>query len=221
MDVVLYNLSAGEPAVRAIAEGVSEHTTSNLSAGVTEDGIVHLLAAAVFGRDNQSRVYHLRFDPGKSEWLESEVLFERSDFTGSITPCLVAEGRTVDAFWLRESGRDTLASNGLYAYRIGESAAWRLTNATGDYTVLPNADGHGALLVGVAINPHEDGRILWFIRRGDVWKTAGEIDLGVKLYTLCTSGNEPFALWRDPSGTIHAALLAEGGLHLIDLKLPE
>jgi len=221
-NIAIYDVAGAKPMMLAVVESFSEHAENNLASAATSDGVVHLIATEVLvGRGNTSRVHHLRFDPRRREWIGDDVLFVRSEFTSTNTPRVVAAGTTVDAFWLPEGGQDQLKSDGLYAHRIGEPTTWRLTDRRGEYAILPNADGRGALLVGVAMNPSREGRVRWFLRRGGTWSSAGESDFGMKLYTLNTTGTEPFALWRDRSGSIRAAFLASGKLVIAELKLPE
>jgi hypothetical protein len=220
-NIVVYDLAGGGPVMLAMIERFSEHAENNLAAGITRDGIVQLLATEVLvSHGNSARVHLLQFDVGKRRWLSDRVLFERSEFTSTITPRVVTQGAMIDAFWLPEGGAEKRQSDGLYAFRVGEATIWRLTDSRGEYAVLPNADGHGAVLVGVAVHPSEDGKVRWFVRRGGKWTNVGETDLGVKLYTLTTTGTDPFALWRDLQGQIHAAFRSSDKLQIIDLKLP-
>lgn len=221
-NLVIYDLAGGRPVMLAMVERFSEHAENNLAAGVTKDGVLNFVATEVLvSHGNSSRVHLLRFDPSKRAWLGDQILFDRPEFTSTITPRVVTEGSTIDAFWSLHGGATKQKSDGLYAYRAGERAIWRLMETRGEYAVLPNADGRGAMLVGVAVNPSEDGKIRWFIRRGDEWKAAGETDLGVKLYTLTNTGTDPFALWRDTAGKVHAAFAGIDELRIIDLKLPQ
>jgi hypothetical protein len=222
-NLAIYDVSGGRPVMVGAIDSFSDHDSNNLASATTSDGIVHLIATEVLvGHGNSARVHYLRFDPRALKWLGDEVLAVRTDFTSTITPNLAASGSTLDAFWLPEGGSNTLPGDGLYAYRIGEKTVWRLTEARGEYAILPNADGHGAVLVGVAIHPSEDGKIQWFLRRGEGWFSAGQADLGTKLYTLTIDGTEPFALWRDPSsGTTHAAFSSPDGLQVAEVKLGE
>jgi len=220
-NLVIYDLAGGRPVMLATIERFSEHAENNLAAGVTNDGVVNLIATEVLvSQGNPSRVHFLQFDPRKQAWIGDRVLFERPEFTSTLTPRIVVQGAAVDAFWLPEGGARQLKSDGLYAHRIGEAKTWRLTGARAEYAVLPNADGHGALLVGVAVNPSADGKVRWFLRRGDTWTANGETDLGVTLYTLTNTGTDPFALWRDDAGNVHAAFESDEKLRIVDLKLP-
>lgn len=220
-NLTLYDMAGGTPIMLGIIEHFSEHAENNLASGSTRDGVIHMIATEVLvSQGNRARVHHLRFDPAKRQWLGDSIIFDRSQFTSMITPRLVTAENIVDAFWLPEGGSEKLSTDGLYARRIGEPSTWRLTDSRGEYSILPNADGHGSLLVGVAIHPSEDGKIRWFIRRGEHWKAAGETDLARTVYTLSIDGTEPFALWRDPGGGVHAAFVAETGLIVADLQIP-
>jgi hypothetical protein len=221
-DLDIYELRGPAPGRIATIKGFTDDGV-DLAAAVTPDGVVHLLATEARTSERaRSSVRYLQFDPATRTWSPEQTLWARDDFTSSLEPRFVTTEGTLDAFWLADAGSDTLPTDGLYATRIGEAVAWRLTTTRGEYAVLPNADGHGALLVGVAMAPSEDGRIRWFIRRGKSWASAGETDLGTTLYTLTSEGTEPFALWRDPStGSISAAFSARAGLLVCDVVLGE
>jgi hypothetical protein len=210
------------PVLIGAVSNFGDHQTNNLASAATEDGVVHLLGTEVsVEHNNSARVVYMQFDPHNHRWLDHRVLFVRTSFTSSINPRLVATLSGVDAFWLPEAGGSTLKDDGLYALHIGETTTWRLTSRRGEYAVLPDADGNGALLVGVAEKPNEDGRIRWFVRRKAIWYSAGETNLGKIVYTLIIDGTEPFALWRDEATqTIRAAFRSEKGLIVADITLP-
>jgi hypothetical protein len=219
--VAIYDVAAGKPRMLGMVESFSEHAENNLASGVTQDGILHMIATEVLvSKNNHSRVHHLRFDTTRGVWLDARILFTRSEFTSTNTPRLVVTGDTVDAFWLPEGGSSKMSTDGLYAYRVGDATTWRLHDARGEYAALPNADGRGALLIGVAANPDRDGKIRWFLRRNATWISAGETDLGDTVYSLTIDGTEPFGLWRDSAGGVHAAFLQSEKLLIVDLKLP-
>lgn len=220
-NLVVYDIAGGKPLMLAMIERFTEHAENNLASAATTDGVLHMIAAEVLvTEDNRSRVHHLRFDPVRRAWLESRVLFERSEFTSTLTPQIVASGNTVDAFWHADGGATRGETDGLYAHRAGETTVWRLHDADGEYALLPNADGRGALLAGVATTPSEGGTVRWFLRGGAGWRSAGETDFGRTLYTLTTIGTEPFSLWRDADGAVHAAFTGPDGLVIADLELP-
>ncbi len=221
-DLDIYELGGPVRGKIATIKGFTDDGV-DLAAAVTPDGVVHLLSTEARTSERaRSSVRYLQFDPATRTWSPERALWAREDYTSSLEPRLVATGRTLDAFWLAEAGNDTLPTDGLYTARIGEAVTWRLTTSRGEYAVLPDADGHGALLVGVAIAPSEDGRIRWFVRSGNSWASAGETNLGTTLYTLTSQGTEPFALWLDPStGIIRAAFRAMDSLLICDVVLNE
>lgn len=220
-DLAIFAIEPGGAKIIGSMPHFSDHQTNNLSAAATSDGIIHLLAAQVeVPHDNSARMHHLRFDPKTRKFVSDDVLFVRPNFTSTITPRLVRTGDTLDAFWLPDGGSEHYADDGLYALRIGAREAWHLTNKRAEFAVLPDADGNGALLAGAAENPNEDGRIRWFLRRDNVWTTAGETDLGTKLWTMKIDGTEPFALWRDETtGGMRAAFLSDGHVTVVDLAI--
>ena len=221
-NLVIYSVGGTQPTLVGLVERFSEHAENNLAAGVSEDGVLQLIAAEVLvSKGNQSRVFHLQYDPRQGRWLDKRMLFTRAEFTSTITPRIAVSGRAVDAFWLPDGGQDRGETDGLYVHRIGEPIIWRLTNSRGEYAVLPDADGRGTSLVGVATNPSLDGRIRWFVRRSGKWESAGETDLKTTLYTLSNSGTDPFALWRDArTGRVRAAFTTPQGAALFEVRLP-
>jgi hypothetical protein len=218
-DLELHDLRGFKPTRVAAIEGFPDGGV-NLAAAATADGIVHFLATeARISQRVPSSVRHLQFDCAALRWRPDQLLWASAADTQELAPRLVSTGPTLDAFWLAQALSDPVPTDGLYAKRIGEVDTWRLTAGRGEYAVLPDADGHGALLVGVATSPSENGRIRWFVRRGTSWLSAGETDIGTTVYTL-TSGTEPFALWRDPeAGAIHAAFSANNSMLLFDVVL--
>ena len=220
--LVIYSLAGTKPQRLAMIRLFSDHAENNLAAAVTPDGMLHLLAAeVVMSTNNQARMHHLRFDPAAKKWLGDEIVWSRTDFTSAINPKLALSADKLDAFWLADGGEKTLPTDGLYTQRFGETALWRLTDARGEYAILPDADGKGSLLVGVALHPSEDGKLRWFVRRNNEWRTAGDTDLGAQLATNTIDGTEPFALWRDAAGNVHGAFNSLSGLQLIDIALPK
>ena len=221
LDLQVWSLALEKPQLLTTIPALDD-SSPDLAASGDDHGLLHLVVTWPRPSDGDVSIVRYReFDPVRRAWQNEQLLWARRTWTSRLKPRLFRTNGVLVAAWLAESGNDLPASDGLYVRALGDGVTWHLANVHGEYSVLPDADGRGGVLVGVATNPSMDGRVRWFLLRGSTWTANGGTDFGERLYTLGMSGTEPFALWRDAQGTVRAAFRTEGHILLADLSLPE